>query len=87
MCWRFRALSVDCWTGVSQVHVQVHPFCSASSYDLATPGDTTLRSLIALLEQQLQAGEEKLNARKSNILGRLSAALERARKAFASAKV
>lgn len=56
------------------------------SDDMTTPDFTKLRSRIALFEQKMWAGERKLKAQDSYLLGRLSAADERVRKAPAVAK-
>lgn len=60
------------------------PLFTAPSGDIATPGVTELRTRIASLQQQLQAGKERLKTRESELLGRLSAAKEQAQTAFIS---
>lgn len=60
---------------------------AAPSGDLTTLGATTLRNGIASLELQFQAGGEKLKARESNLICRLSNGSGRVRKASASSKL
>lgn len=60
-------------------------FATPSS-DITASGIATLHTLIAQIEQQPQASEEKLKARESDFCDRLSAADERPWKASVSAK-